>query len=93
MCGWSGWFGVDRPLQSDGRSPGFGFPKPDPPGFVNNDLEASFVDHHLMVEPAEDYQLVLVGDPALAPRGLVVDLKPVPGLAAVGGTTKPVFRQ
>jgi hypothetical protein len=37
--------------------------KADAPAFVEIDLEATFVDHDLMVEPAQDNQVVLVGGP------------------------------
>ena len=38
------------------------------------DLEASFVDDDLMVEPTEDDELVLVGLSAFRPGSQVVDL-------------------
>jgi hypothetical protein len=60
---------------------------------VNNDLEASFVDDDLMVEPAEDDQVVLVGASHLHPGGFVVDLEPVSASAPVGGTPEPGFGQ
>lgn len=49
------------------------------------DLEASFVDDDLMVVPAEEDQVVLVGRPSLTPGDLVVGLEAVPAGAAVGG--------
>jgi hypothetical protein len=85
--------GVGLPLCSDWRSSVLGFGEPDPSGLVDDDVESSFVDHNLMVEPAEDYQLVLVGAASLHPGGFVVDLEPVPGLAPVGGTPEPVSGQ
>ena len=86
MFGWPVVGGVDRPLHSDWRPSAVGFGESDPPGFVNNDLEASFADHHLMVEPTEDDQVVLIGASHLHPGGHVEDLEPVAALAPVGGT-------
>jgi hypothetical protein len=60
---------------------------------VDDDVESSFVDHHLMVEPTQDDQVVLVGAASLHPGGFVVDLEPVAAVAPVGGTPEPVFGQ
>jgi len=48
------------------------------------DAETTLVDDHLMVEPAEHYEVLGVGLPTLCPRVDMVDLKSVPGSAAVG---------
>jgi hypothetical protein len=47
------------------------------------ELEASFVDDDLMVEPAECNQFFGVGFSALGPGGFVVDFDPVGGVASV----------
>jgi len=84
--------GVGLPLI--GRwSSGVGFGEPDPPGGMDDDVEASFVDDNLMVKPAEDDEVVLVGASSLHPGGLVVDLESIPASAPVGGTPEPVFGQ
>ena len=56
---------------------------------VQDDLEVSFVDDDMMVVPAEDDELVLVGRAALCPGGEMVDLEPVAALASVPGTGEP----
>ena len=50
------------------------------------ELEASFVDDDLMVEPAECDQILWVGPSALGPGGAVVDFDPVGGVASVDFT-------
>lgn len=48
------------------------------------DLVAPFVNHHLVVKPAEHYELVLVRLATFRPCGEVVDLEPVSRDAPVG---------
>ena len=60
---------------------------------VGDDFEPSFVYDDVMVEPAQDDQLGLVGPAALGPRGEMVDLETVSALTAVGGTGEPGFGQ
>jgi hypothetical protein len=57
------------------------------------DLEASFVDDDLMVEPAEEDQVVLVGAPALTPGDHMVGLESVSAGAAVGGAGPRILVQ
>ena len=52
---------------------------------VQDDLEPAFVDYDMMVKPAEDNELVLVGTAALRPGGEMVDLEPVGAGTSVGG--------
>jgi hypothetical protein len=47
------------------------------------ELEASFVDDDLMVEPTERDQFFGVSSSALGPGGFVVDFDPVGGVASV----------
>lgn len=49
-----------------------------------HDLKLAFVHDYLMVEPAKDYQLLLVGFSALGPRSEVMDLETTLASAAVG---------
>ena len=56
----------------------------DPPVFAPVDVEASLVDHYLVVEPAEDDEFFGVGLPALDPGVDMVDLEPIAAGAAVG---------
>lgn len=51
---------------------------------MEHDLEASFVDDHVVVEPAEDDQLALVGSTTFRPWGEMVDLESSAAGAAVG---------
>lgn len=46
---------------------------PSPVG-MEDDLEIPLVDDHLMMEPAEDDQIVLIGPTTLGPRLQMVDL-------------------
>lgn len=48
-------------------------------------LESPLVDDHLMVEPAEGYEVFRVGWSALAPGDLVVGLESVGAGTSVGG--------
>jgi hypothetical protein len=60
---------------------------------VQHDLETSFVDDHVVMEPAEDHQLTLVGPPTLSPRCEVMDLETMPARAAISGTCETGFSQ
>ena len=51
-----------------------------------HDLNSAFVHDYLMVEPAHDYQLLLVGVSALGPRSEMMDLETTLATAAVGAT-------
>lgn len=55
---------------------------------MEHDFGTAFVDDDLMVVPAEDDQLTLIGPPALGPEGQMMNLEPVPAGATVGGTSE-----
>jgi len=46
-------------------------------------LKSSFVDDHLVVKPAQDDEVVLIGAASLAPGDQVVDLESVAAVTAV----------
>lgn len=51
---------------------------------VSVDAESSLVDHYLVVEPAEDHQVLRIGLPTLRPGIHMVDLEAVATSAPVG---------
>jgi len=54
------------PLTRSGRAPAVGAVESDPAVVgMQLDLESSFVDHDVMVEPTQDNQFSLVGAPTL----------------------------
>ena len=66
--------------------PRIGVAESNPATRVEHDLESSFVDHNLVMEPAEDNQVVLISRSASRPGNHMVDLETIPGRASVGLT-------
>ena len=57
------------------------------------DLEALFMDDYMVVVPAQEDQVVLVGGPSLGPGDHMVGLETVSAGAAVGGAGPPILVQ
>ena len=66
---------IKKQLFGSGRWSCVGPAESDPALVVEVDLQASFVDNDLMMEPAQDDEFVLVGLPSLGPGGEMVDLQ------------------
>jgi hypothetical protein len=61
--------------------------------WVSEGLESSFVNHDMMVEPAESDQVVGLGRPAFAPGDDVMCLESIVGITAVAGADVAVTQQ
>ena len=62
--------------------------EPDPTGSESIvDAIAKSVNDNVMMKPTEGCQVVRIGDAALGPRDLVVDLEPVPAGTAIGSAS------
>lgn len=89
---WSKWSSV---LRGGGEGPPLGrSPESDPlvvRVFVG--LEASVVDDYLMVVPADEDHVFLVGRSAFSPRGEMVRFQPLSAVTSVHGAAVPVLAE